>query len=108
MKSKILGIESETYPNGRIDSFKIEEIDGTFESLISCLKDFGFSEDSIRTEIDVTLEPPRGYVFLYLNPKLKIHLSAEESSDFFMIRFDTSIPKKEVISVMERYFQFPE
>jgi len=108
MKSKILGIGSESYPGGRIDSFKIEEIDGTFESLISCLIELGFSEDSIRTEIDITLEPPRGYLFLYLNPKLKVHLSAEESEDFFTIRFDTSIPRKEILEIMKKHFQFPE
>ena len=56
----------------------------------------------------MTLEQPRGYLFLYLNPKLKVHLSAEESEDFFTIRFDTSIPRKDILEIMEKYFQFPE
>lgn len=108
MKPKILGIGSESYPEGRIDSFKIDETKGHWESIVDCLVEFGFDDDSIRTEIDVTLELPGDYLFLYLNPKLKLHLSAEESGDFFMIRFDTSIPRKEIISIMEKYFQFPE
>jgi len=56
----------------------------------------------------MTLEQPRDYLFLYLNPKLKVHLSAEESEDFFTIRFDTSIPRKDILEIMEKYFQFPE
>ena len=106
-KSKILGMSSKSYPEGRIDSFKINEKEGHWESIVDCLVDFGFSEESIRNDIDFTLEE-RGYLFLYLNPKLKVHLSAEESGDFFTIRFDTSIPRKKIISVMEKYFQFPK
>lgn len=107
MKPKILGINSESYPEGRIDSFRIDEKLGGWESIVDCLVYLGFSDDAIRGNIDFTLED-RGYLFLYLNPKLKIHLSAEESEDFSTIRFDTSIPKEEIISVMEKYFQFPE
>jgi len=43
----------------------------------------------------MTLEQPRGYLFLYLNPKLKVHLSAEESEDFFSVRFDTSLLRRD-------------
>lgn len=106
-KPKILGIESESYPKGRIDSFKIEEKSGTFESLISCLIDLGFSEKSIRTDIDVALEH-RSYLFLYLDNKLKIHLSTEGLKGFFVIRFDTSLPREKINKIMEIYFQFPE
>ena len=107
MKPKILGMKSESYPEGRIDSFKIDEQQGGFEAIISCLVDFGFSENAIRGDIDLILED-RGYLFLYLSPKLKIHLSAEESKDSFMIRFDTSIPKDKILTIIEKYFQFPK
>ena len=107
VKPKILGFGSESYPEGRIDYFKIDEIGGAFETIVSCLTDFGFSEDSIRTKIDLTLED-RGYLFTYLNSSLKLHLSAEESEDFFVVRFDTSLPKDEIIAVMEKYFEFPK
>jgi len=108
MKPKILGFGSESYPEGRIDSFKIDENEGGWESIVDCLVAFGFKDKSIRGEIDMTLEQPRDYLFLYLNPKLKVHLSAEESEDFFTIRFDTSIPRKDILEIMEKYFQFPE
>ncbi len=107
MKPKILGMGSEAYPEGRIDSFKIDENQGNWESIVNCLVKLGFKDDSIRGDIDFILEE-RGYLFLYLNPNLKLHLSAEESGDFFTIRFDTSIPKREIISTMEKYFQFPK
>jgi len=106
MKSKILGFGSESYPEGRIDSFKVEEKTGTFEELIKCLKEFGFEEDNIHAKIDMALEE-RQYAFLYLNPKLKVHLSADNSRDFFSIRFDTTLPKEQIVSLVEEYFEFP-
>lgn len=108
MKPKILGMGSESYPEGRIDYFKINENEGYWESIVDCLVEFGFKDKSIRADIDMTLERPRGYLFLYLNPKLKVHLFAEESEDFFTVRFDTSIPKDDVLRIMKKYFQFPE
>jgi len=107
MKPKILGMGSESYPEGRIDFFKIDETEGNWESIVDCLVEFGFDDNSIRANIDSTLED-RGYSFLYLNPKLKVHLSAEESEDFFTVRFDTSIPRGNVLEIMKNYFQFPE
>jgi len=107
MKPKILGMSSESYPGGRLDSFKIDEKEGRWESIVDCLVDFGFNDGSIRENIDATLED-RGYIFIYLNSKLKVHLSAEESEDFFTVRFDTSIPREEILKIMNKYFQFPE
>ena len=107
VKPKILGMGSEKYPEGRIDSFKIDENAGGWESIVDCLVDFGFNDNSVRGDIDFTLEDRR-YLFLYLNSKLKLHLSAEESKDFFTIRFDTTLPRKEIVSVMEKHFQFPK
>ena len=107
MKPKILGMSSKSYPGGRIDSFKIDESKGHWESIVDCLVEFGFKDDSIRVGIDLTLEHRR-YLFLYLNPKLKVHLSAEESENFFTIRFDTSLPREDIINTMEKYFLFPK
>ncbi len=107
MKPKILGMSSESYPEGRLDTFKIDENEGHWESIINCLIDFGFRDESIRADIDATLED-RGYLFLYLNPKLKVHLSAEESEDFFTIRFDTSISREEILKIIAKHFQFSE
>jgi len=108
MKPKILGMGSESYPEGRIDSFKIDEKEGHWESIVDCLVEFGFKDESIRADIDMTLEQPRDYLFLYLNSKLKVHLSAEESEDFFTIRFDTSLPKEKIVKIFEKHFQFPK
>jgi hypothetical protein len=107
MKPKILGMSSKSYPEGRIDSFKIDENEGQWESIVDCLVGFGFDDESIRANIDFTLED-RGYIFFYLNPKLKVHLSAEESEDFFTVRFDTSIPREEILKIMAKHFQFSE
>jgi len=106
MKPKILGMSSESYSGGRLDSFKIDENEGHWESIINCLVDFGFNDESIRANIDATLED-RGYIFIYLNPKLKVHLSAEESEDFFTVRFDTSIPREEILKIMNKHFHLP-
>ncbi len=107
MKPKILGMSSESYPNGRLDTFKIDENEGHWESIVNCLIEFGFKDNSIRANIDATLED-REYIFLYLNPKLKVHLSAEKSEDFFTVRFDTSIPRDKILKIVAKHFQFPE
>lgn len=107
MKPIILGMSSESYPNGRLDSFKIDESNGSWESIINCLVEFGFKDESIRVDLDTTLEIPRGYLFLYLSPKLKVHLSAEESKDFFTVRLDTSIPREEILKIFAKHFEFP-
>lgn len=106
-KPKILGMGTENYPEGRIDSFKISEKGGNWKSIINCLVDFGFSENSILTKVDLVLEH-RDYLFLYLNSELKVHISAEESEDFFTVRLDTSLSRSEIMKVIEKYFQFPE
>ncbi len=106
MKPKILEIKSEEYPEGRIDSLTIDEENGGFDAIVSCLIKLGFNEGDIWAEIDRTLER-RGYLFLYLNQKLKVHLSAESSKDFFIIRLDTSIPRETVINSFETFFELP-
>lgn len=107
MKPKILKISSEKYPEGRIDSFEVDENEGGWESIVDCLVDLGFNEGRIRSDIDVTLED-RGYLFLYLNSKLKVHLSAKESGNSFVVRFDTSLPREEILKVVEKYFRFSD
>ena len=103
-KPKILGMKSQEYPDGRIDTFRMSEENGGFEARVSCLMEIGFSEEDIRSDIDVALED-RSYLFLYLNEKLKVHLSAEGLDDFFIIRLDTKIPRKEIVEVIEKNFQ---
>ena len=106
-KVKILGMSSEEYPEGRIDSFKVQENKDTFENLILCLLNLGFSESVIRTKIDLAFEHNE-YVFLYLNKKLRVHIEIDKGNNSLTIRFDTSLPKRNIVSAMEKYFQFPK
>jgi len=106
-KPQILGVKSEEYSKGRLDSFSISEKNRGFEAIVSCLVDFGFSEESIKTEIDLALEH-RDYLFLYLNHDLKVHLSAEGTKNSFVVRFDTSLSREKINKVMGKYFQFPK
>ncbi len=106
-KARILGISSEEYPEGRIDSFKVQENKDTFENLILCLLNLGFSESVIRTKIDLAFEHNE-YVFLYLNKKLRVHIEINKGDNPLTIRFDTSLQKKNIVSAMEKYFQFPK
>jgi hypothetical protein len=106
-KPKVLGISSENYPGGRIDSFEIDEKSGKWEKAIDCLIELGFSKEPILTKIDTILEH-RGYLFLYLNQNLKVHLFAEDSKNCFTIRLDTSLPREEIIRSFEKHFELPK
>lgn len=86
-------MSSEEYPEGRIDSFKVQENKDPFENLILCLLNLGFSESVIRTKIDLAFEHNE-YVFLYLNKKLRVHIEVDKGDNPLTIRFDTSLPKK--------------
>ncbi|MFB6226217.1 MAG: hypothetical protein ABEJ02_02600 [Candidatus Paceibacteria bacterium] len=107
MAPKILGFKSESYPEGRIDSFRIEEIDGSFELLVSLMRELGAKEKSIRTKIDKSLED-RSNAFLYISPKIKAHLIPDRDGDSFEIRFDTYLDKEELERAIEKRFEYPE
>ena len=107
-KIKIKGIESEEYPNGRIDSFTIElpkKESPHHSHIIPLFLDLGFPKEEVLDKLDIILQEV-DYIFIYGNPKIKAHIIGENNQ--FIIKFDTSIPKEKIIKVMDKYFQFPE
>ena len=76
-KPFILGIVSENYTRGRIDSFKIEIVGGTQEGtekqIILLLKNLGFNLKEINEKLLATLGE-EDYLFLYANEKIKAHM----------------------------------
>jgi len=111
-KLKILGMSSETYSKGRIDSFTVPLIDNSGKGisdnyLISLFKELDFAEDSV-DELDLDFEnmPAGTWFFVYGNPNIKamIIIGKEEIS----IIFDTTLSKEEINKVIEKYFQFPK
>jgi hypothetical protein len=107
MKPKILGMKTESYSGGRIDSFTIDEEGGTWATIASCLVSLGFNEDDIKWRIDTALEDRGGYLFLYLSKKLKVHLHSKKSEDSFTVRLDTSLPRKIIIDTFDSFYELP-
>jgi hypothetical protein len=104
-KIKMKGMGSEEYPNGRIDSFTIGlPIESPHHSLIPLFLELGFSKEEVLDKLDIIFQE-MDYIFIYGNSKIKAHLIGEGNQ--FLIKFDTSIPKKEIDKVMKKYFQFP-
>lgn len=106
-KLKIKGMSSEDYPEGRIDSYKIElpRKSPHHSHIIPLFIDLGFPENVVNEKLDVIYHEI-GYIFVYGNQKIKAHLSAED--DELTIRLDTSIPREKINKIVEKYFQFPK
>ena len=70
MKTKVIYLSSQDYPEGRIDTFDIKEEIGSCENFILFFVDLGFSLPDIKFEIESILES-RDCGFFYLNSGLK-------------------------------------
>ena len=103
-KPKIVQISSEEYLKGRWDLFKIELIEDLINPLSMLFKDFGFDEEVILS-LDTDYSSLKGfYPFYSKNVKAYIYVEG----DFLNLIFDTSLPKDEIIAIMEKHFQFPK
>jgi len=112
-KLKHIGIASETYPNGRIDTFTVPLVDGTRQGiyhsyLIPLFIDLGFPEEEVGDKLDTDFENRSAgtSVFIYGNPKIKAWLIVEGKT--LSINFDTSLPREKINKIVEKYFKFPE
>ena len=105
-KLRIVGISSEDYPNGRIDSFEIKlpEESPHHSNIIPFFLDLGFPEEEVLDKLDIITQEI-DYLFIYGNPKIKAHLIVENGN--LSMKFDTSLSRDEIIKVMEKYFEFP-
>ncbi|MFH1310924.1 MAG: hypothetical protein ABIH65_00780 [Nanoarchaeota archaeon] len=106
-KLKIVGMSSEEYNGGRIDSFTIDlpEKSPHHSHIIPLFLELGFPREEVLDKLDVILQEV-GYLFIYGNPKIKAHLIVEDES--LSIKFDTSINREKINKIVEKYFQFPE
>ncbi|MCA9487935.1 MAG: hypothetical protein KC516_03155 [Nanoarchaeota archaeon] len=107
---KIKGISSESYSLGRIDSFKIEIVGGaskgTEKQLILLLKSLGFNKKEIDDKLLATLGEEE-HLFLYANKNLKAYLVIYPKEDYLILKLDTSLERKKIISTVEKYFNIP-
>lgn len=106
-KPRILGMGNETYPLGRIDTFKIEITGKTEEQLISLLIDLRFSPRLVKEKLESSLGEEE-YLFLFGNKKIKVYLSISVPNDFLIARFDTNLDRKEIVKKVGKYFNFPQ
>jgi hypothetical protein len=110
-KPFILGIVSENYTRGRIDSFKIEIVGGTQEGtekqIILLLKNLGFNLKEINEKLLATLGE-EDYLFLYANEKIKAHIFVNSEEDYLILKFDTSLKRTKINNLVEKYFEFPK
>ena len=106
-KLKIIGMSSEEYTEGRIDSFtiKLPNESPHHSHIIPLFLELGFPKDEVLAKLDVIFSEV-GYLFIYGNPKIKSHLIEEDGT--LSIKFDTSIPREKINEIVEKYFKFPE
>jgi len=111
-KLKILGMSSESYPEGRIDSFSVPLSDNPNQGIqhshiMPLFRELGFPEEEVwDLDIDFENKPVGTYLFSYGNTKIKAWLFVEDG--FLSIKFDTSIPREELDKILEKYFEFPK
>lgn len=104
MKFRITGIKSQEYSRGRFDSFLIPTNKDIHKEVISLLLDLGFSEKKALT-FDFDFSETDGVFFIY-NKGMRFYLILNE--DNTRLVFDTKKPKKEIISVIKKYFRLLE
>ena len=106
-KLNIKGMSSEEYPGGRIDSFTIGLPDESphHSHIIPLFLKLGFSKEKCLDKLDIVFQET-DYIFIYGNQKIKAHIIIAENN--FFLKFDTSIPRKEILKIMDKYFQFLE
>jgi len=111
-KLKIVGMSSEEYPGGRIDSFTIPLINESQEGInhshvMPLFRELGFAEEAVwDLDIDFENKVPGTFFFSYGNKKIKSFLVIEEGT--LSINFDTSLPREEINEIVEKYFEFPK
>ena len=94
-------MESKEYKEGKIDLFVIDKKEDFHKELISLLLDVGFEEDKL-DELDSDYGSDEGHYFVF-SKGMRVHLFLEDNHSKFVL--DTKIPKEELISKIERYFQ---
>ena len=106
-KLKIIGMSSEEYPGGRIDTYEVRLLDKNSPSpqIIALFRNLNFPEDSVMEKLDVIYWEVKD-IFIYGAKKIKAWLLAED--DLISIKFDTSLTRKELNEVVEKYFEFPK
>jgi hypothetical protein len=110
-KPKILGMASEEYPSGRIDSFEIPLFKGiNHKKIMPFFKGLEISEENLK-DLDIDFEnkslyPAGSTFFVYVNDRLKAYLILQDES--ILIKLDTSIPRPEINALIEKHFEFPE
>ena len=104
-KLKVIGMGSEEYPGGRIDSFNIPLLDESspHSHLIPMFLEMGFSKEEVLDKLDVILNEI-DYIFLYGGPEIKAHINLEGNN--LIMRFDTSFPRKKILEVMDKYLEY--
>ena len=106
-KLKIIGMSSEEYPEGRIDSFtiKLPKESPHHSHIIPLFLELGFPKEEVLEKLDVTF-PEIDYLFIYGNPQIKAHF-IEDGGNLY-IKLDTIIKKEKINEIVEKYFEFPE
>jgi hypothetical protein len=106
-KLKIVGISSEEYPGGRIDTYDVRLLDKDSPSpqIMALFRNLNFPEDAVMEKLDA-IYWEGGDIFIYGNKKIKAWLLAED--DLISIKFDTSLTREKINKIIEKYFEFPK
>jgi len=100
-KFKIEEIFSKEYEEGRVDRFFLSGRIDIHNQLISFLRLLNISEEKLE-ELDFVTSDAEGYFFVFDREIRVSLLISEEGINLIM---DTKIPKEELISKIENYFQ---
>ncbi|OGJ21217.1 hypothetical protein A3K73_06240 [Candidatus Pacearchaeota archaeon RBG_13_36_9] len=110
-KLKLKGISSEEYPDGRLDSFVVPLLKGINHSkIIPLFMDLGLSNEDALQKLDLDFEnkalyPAGTSFFIYVSKELKAYLIIGEENLY--INLDTALPRDKIVTIIEKYFQFP-
>ncbi|MDP1695308.1 MAG: hypothetical protein Q8L29_00140 [archaeon] len=104
-EAKIIGLFSETYPDGRIDGFEFRKSTNLHNKLISLFLELGFQKEEVSEKIDRDfIGTSYEYIFIY-GQKIKAHIFV--LLDSLQIIFDSAEDRKKIIKVIEKYANFP-
>lgn len=106
-KLKIVGMSSEEYPEGRIDTYRIktQEEYTSHLHIIPLFLELGFPKEIVNERLD-TIYEIQSEIFIYGNEKIKAWIFVEDG--LLSIKFDTSLPREEINKAVEKYFEFPK
>jgi len=102
-KIKLISVSSDEYPEGRWDSFTLKPVEELIEPLVNLFRDLGFGKEALN-DLDIYYPELGGFNAFY-SKKIKAYVIGY--GDEIEIVFDSNFPRSKIVTMVEKYFQFP-